>query len=264
MHSKVKKTFVPRLEIKTCALCTNERQLEDSHVIPRFVRHLFLEPKYFDWANPDQIEQDLAKFPLLCHDCEQLLGANENIIAQKVHAAPGKPVQYLPTPSDEQYFAFLVLWRAYQAVTRFKLTDILMPALTEKLREIHCPSKAINNLPKQTDLALQTVESWRKFLLAPTVTQTCLEYRSWTLEDTFAQRVGGGVDRYATGWNLLTGPNYQSVVVLMHSLVFIGPLLPTTDLESEAEGVRNWLNLLADQNSLHMAQKPTSIAPYVT
>jgi hypothetical protein len=248
MHSRVKKTFVPRLEIQTCALCTYERRLKDSHVIPRFIRHLFLKPyKYYDWANPGEEEQDLAKFPLLCGDCEQRLSANERVIARKVHAALGKPVQGLPTLDDETYFVFSVLWRAYQAITRFKLSDTLVP---EPLNGISSPYKIVNALPKQTDQALQTAEAWRKFLLAPVGTQECPEYRSWQLVDTYAQTVGGGTGRYSTGWNLLTGPSYQSVVVLMHSSVFIGSLLPTTDIESEAEGVRLWLNFLGDKNSV--------------
>lgn len=250
MHSRVKKTFIPRLQIKTCALCSCEGQLKDSHIIPRFVRHLFLERKYFDWANPDKVEQDLAKFPLLCSGCEQLLSANEHIIAQKFHAILRKSVHCLPKLNDEQYFAFSVLWRAYQAVTKFQLADALVPALTEKLTKTASQSQIANVLPKLTAQALHTVESWRQFLLAPADAQICQKYRQWTLEDNFAQRVGGGTGRYSTGWNLLTGPNYQSVVVLMHSWVFIGPLLPKTDIESEAEGVKNWLNVLAEQNNI--------------
>lgn len=249
-HLRVNKTFVPRFEHNTCALCTEEQKLEGSHVIPRFVRHLFIESKYFDWVNPDKVEQDFAKIPLLCRKCEGLFSENENIIARKVHAALGKPVQGLPTLSDEKYFAFSVLWRAYQAVTRFQLADTLMPALADKFRESHSSSQITNSMPKQTEEALQTVEIWRKFLLAPAGTQACSEYRSWTLENSLAQRVGGGEGRYATGWNVLTGPNYQSVVVLMHSSVFIGPLLTATDIESEEGGIRNWLNFLAEQNSV--------------
>jgi len=247
-HPMTNKSFVPRQMVKTCALCRDERHLENSHIIPRFMRRLFVESRYFDWANPGKPEQDLAKFPLLCRKCEQRFSKNEKVIAQRLHAALGKPTQGLPTQTDELYFAISVLWRAHQAITRFQLSGELFPTLTEKLHAIRPSLKVNNSLPTQSAQAQETVENWRCFLLADEKVGVSPQHRHWTLTDTVAQTVGGGSGRYATGWNLITGPTYQSVVVLMGHWVFIGPLLAASDVSIEAIGVRHWLNLLAEQN----------------
>ncbi len=98
-----------------CRLCGLLKPLQKSHLIPKFV---------FDWMKetgsgflrgaerPNVRQQDGLKDGLLCWDCEQLLGRDENQFAQRVFRPflknPKEEIRY-----DEFFFRFAVslAWR---------------------------------------------------------------------------------------------------------------------------------------------------------
>jgi hypothetical protein len=132
-----------------CALCSKEKELQLSHIIPCFV---------FKWLKASSVTghfrhgetinkraQDGDKVYLLCRDCEQLLGRNEDIFAKEI---------FIPLHKDEsieQYgpwllkFSTSVSWRV---LTYFK----------NYLDLKHFPE----NLLMSVDDALRT---WQAFLL---------------------------------------------------------------------------------------------------
>ena len=67
-----------------CALCGNEAELRDSHIIPRFVfKHLKqngASPFLRGYENPDERIQDYNE-KLLCPSCEQHLNKFESPVA---------------------------------------------------------------------------------------------------------------------------------------------------------------------------------------
>ena len=76
-----------RINLKKCALCDRETDLQLSHIIPKFVgRHL----KKTSIGNIRNLEdynniiQDIEKHYMLCHDCEELFSASERWFANNV------------------------------------------------------------------------------------------------------------------------------------------------------------------------------------
>lgn len=71
-----------------CALCGNESELRDSHIIPRFVfKHLkksAASPFLRKYENPDERVQDYNE-KLLCPDCEQHLNKFESPVAGYIY-----------------------------------------------------------------------------------------------------------------------------------------------------------------------------------
>lgn len=73
----------------TCAMCKRDRELRDSHIVPRFAfEHLkrtsatgFLRLS----SQPNRRIQDGRKLPLLCDDCEQ------RVVEQKFAEVVFKP-----------------------------------------------------------------------------------------------------------------------------------------------------------------------------
>lgn len=69
-----------------CALCTSRSELQDSHIIPKFVgRHLKATSAtgYLrNGENPNIRLQDLKSVKLLCRDCEQLFSTWETIFKE--------------------------------------------------------------------------------------------------------------------------------------------------------------------------------------
>ena len=76
-----------------CKLCKQERVLQKSHVIPRFVRRgakpssAVEDPKYYSAEGGKflKLEQDLPKKTWLCQECEQLLSLSETRFAEAVY-----------------------------------------------------------------------------------------------------------------------------------------------------------------------------------
>ena len=68
-----------------CALCKNDRDLQNSHIIPEFFYKLVYDPSPRRFrvisaivSKPERYEQKGLREPLLCKDCEQKLGRWED------------------------------------------------------------------------------------------------------------------------------------------------------------------------------------------
>lgn len=73
--------------LKKCALCGEEKELQLSHIVPKFVgRHLKKTSvgNIRSIEDPNKTVQDLEKHYLLCHDCEELFSASERWVARDV------------------------------------------------------------------------------------------------------------------------------------------------------------------------------------
>ena len=72
----------------TCGLCRHDRELRQSHIIPKFVFDYVKRTSATGYmrvgTEPNRRVQDGPKRPLLCHDCEQLLSGWERSFAQFV------------------------------------------------------------------------------------------------------------------------------------------------------------------------------------
>ncbi len=101
-----------------CALCESERELQESHIIPRFVFKWFKETSpgaIRSTQTPNLRIQDGAKLELLCADCENLISGWERAFCETIftpfHLNQFKPVEYSVWALK---FAVSVSWRVLQ------------------------------------------------------------------------------------------------------------------------------------------------------
>jgi len=99
-----------------CYLCKNEKFLEKSHVIPKFVsdwlKKTSVTGKMRSANLPNKRVQDLDKKRLLCHDCEQKLSKYEKYFSENLF----KPFLNANNPiifynENLKKFAVSILWR---------------------------------------------------------------------------------------------------------------------------------------------------------
>lgn len=102
--------------IKPCALCRETRELEKSHIIPKFVfRHLrkTAHGAIRSTENPNMVIQDSEKYFLLCGECEDLFSSKETKFANKMfypyQKNNAKKFEY---DEDLYYFIISVSWRS--------------------------------------------------------------------------------------------------------------------------------------------------------
>lgn len=70
-----------------CALCGLEKELQISHIVPKFVGKYLKEISIGNIRseeNPNKTIQDIEKRELLCHDCEELFSASERSYANTI------------------------------------------------------------------------------------------------------------------------------------------------------------------------------------
>lgn len=71
-----------------CALCDNEAELRESHIIPRFASEWIKQTSITNGLrhseNVNKRRQDGLKKKLLCQECEQRFGKREKIFAEKI------------------------------------------------------------------------------------------------------------------------------------------------------------------------------------
>jgi len=73
--------------MKRCALCNEIKELQLSHIIPKFVGRYLKNTSIEDiriTENPNDIIQDTEKYYLLCHDCEERFSKTEKYFADNV------------------------------------------------------------------------------------------------------------------------------------------------------------------------------------
>lgn len=104
------------MAVDKCALCHETKELELSHIVPKFViRHL--KKTSFgairSMANPDKVIQDGEKYYLLCEACEDLFSIYETKFANKFFYPYMKDnVKKFDYDKDTYYFLSSVSWRS--------------------------------------------------------------------------------------------------------------------------------------------------------
>ncbi|EQH20987.1 hypothetical protein [Clostridioides difficile] len=123
----------------TCKLCSQEKPLEDSHIIPKFIyRHIKKEsPTKRVRSNIDANKpmQDGEHKPFLCCDCEDMFGKFEDYFKREVFQKAAKN-KLNPIEVNEKIFDFSVsvIWRTLKdrIVSNYKI-DELHPYEIEKM-----------------------------------------------------------------------------------------------------------------------------------
>jgi hypothetical protein len=102
----------------TCALCRNERNLELSHIVPRFVAKRLKadspNPFMRNSQEPNLRVQDAPKKRLLCRQCEERFSRVEDIFARELFTPTmdGVVIDDLVVTRDHREFSASLLWRA--------------------------------------------------------------------------------------------------------------------------------------------------------
>jgi hypothetical protein len=101
---------------KQCALCRKNKELELSHIVPKFVVR-YLKKTAFgairNIENPNKVVQDGEKHYLLCGDCEDLFSVYETKFANKFFYPYMKDnIKEFVYDSDTYYFLTSVSWRS--------------------------------------------------------------------------------------------------------------------------------------------------------
>ena len=99
-----------------CALCGEDKELQLSHIIPKFVGKYLKKTsigKIRSQQNPNRTLQDIEKHYLLCHDCEELFSASERYFANTVFY-PYKKEKLAIFGYDKRLFYFItsLSWRS--------------------------------------------------------------------------------------------------------------------------------------------------------
>ena len=128
-----------------CKLCKQERVLQKSHVIPKFVRRgtkpsgAVEDPKYYmaEGGKFLNIEQDLPKKTWLCQECEQLLSRSEKRFAEAVYHGIWKGRKVSDSSHAEHVHRFLVsmAWRTWHWHDEHKEKPFSKISNKDRLRE---------------------------------------------------------------------------------------------------------------------------------
>ena len=88
-----------------CALCKDETNLKESHLIPKFVgkwlKRTSATGYLRDMKNINKRQQDIFKEYLLCHNCEILFSGWEKLFSEQI---------FLPSLDKEQYISSYSEW----------------------------------------------------------------------------------------------------------------------------------------------------------
>ncbi len=151
-----------------CRLCSQTRDLRDSHIIPKFVFDWMKETgsKYLRVSGaPNRRMQDGRKYPLLCEECEQRFSARERWFSENVfgpYINGGK--RSFRYDGSLHYFLVSVLWRVLQDRwanvgvdhpfrARLELAEWEMASFTCSVAPLRQPDKDLH--PFLTDIGVQ-------------------------------------------------------------------------------------------------------------
>ena len=128
-----------------CKLCKQERVLQKSHVIPRFVRRgakpssAVEDPKYYSAEGGKflKLEQDLPKKTWLCQECEQLLSLSETRFAEAVYhkICTGRKVSIGSHGEHVHKFLVSMAWRTWHWYDEHKKNLFSKISNEDRLRE---------------------------------------------------------------------------------------------------------------------------------
>ena len=128
-----------------CKLCGSRATLQESHVIPRFIRKSMRgtgaveDPKYYvgEGARFHKLEQDMPKKFWLCRACEQLLSNSEKSFAELVYQGLWQEGKRAGKARDEHVHKFLVsmVWRAWHWFDEHSANTFSEVSNLDRLRE---------------------------------------------------------------------------------------------------------------------------------
>lgn len=140
-----------------CALCGEDKELQLSHIIPKFIGKYLKNTSIGNirsHENPNRIAQDIEKHYMLCHDCEELFSASERYFANTVFY-PYKRDKHEIFNYDEKLFYFLtsLSWRSlYLDIVNFVREKSLKLDVIERMIEAEGIMRDFL-LSKRTDLS---------------------------------------------------------------------------------------------------------------
>lgn len=99
-----------------CALCRQNKELQLSHIVPHFVGRRMIKTAPGDIRvtnEPNIVAQDIEKYYMLCHDCEELFSAKERWFASNIFN-PWQDHKQQEFGYDENltYFIVSLSWRS--------------------------------------------------------------------------------------------------------------------------------------------------------
>ena len=128
-----------------CKLCKRERVLQNSHVIPRFIRMGVKEtgavenPRYYTGQGGKflKLEQDLPKKAWLCQSCEQLLSSSEKRFSEAVYQGLCNRRTEDGRTHEKHVHRFLVsmAWRTWHWFDEHKENPFSKVSNEDRLRE---------------------------------------------------------------------------------------------------------------------------------
>jgi hypothetical protein len=110
-----------------CRLCNNDKKLEQSHIIPKFVfnwiKKTSLTGKLRNNIVPNRRSEDGDKLPFLCSECEDLFNKYETYFANSLfNPATNNNISYITYTDELLKFIVSVIWRSL----KFRLEKKIM------------------------------------------------------------------------------------------------------------------------------------------
>ncbi|WP_268542318.1 hypothetical protein [Candidatus Nitrosotenuis cloacae] len=196
-----------------CALCGLERELRDSHIIPKFVGKWLKKTSATGYlakaTRASHRVQDLGTLRLLCSECEERLSKFEQYFANDVffpfHEKKKNSFEY-----DErlELFAISLSWRAIKSCEKYDLDQ-----------------------PEFNSLLEQAESDWREFLLGRRKTITPYENYLFFLDYTDTPETPQKFNWYAlrsVDATLAESKTKLFVYVKLPWMVFVSTIFPTS------------------------------------
>lgn len=154
-----------------CALCHENKELELSHIIPKFVIRYLKKTSFGairSMENPNKVVQDGEKHYLLCGDCEDLFSIYETKFANRFfYPYMNNAIKDFDYDEDIYYFLTSVSWRSLYL-------DIL--DFVEHPEEVGLDIDTLENL-------IEKEKSMRDYLLRMKSDITSLEHHIFFFDD---------------------------------------------------------------------------------
>lgn len=205
-----------------CALCMKEKELMQSHIIPKFIGKWLKETSATGYlrqaVNPNKRQQDLGKIELLCHECEEKFSSYEKNFAENI---------FTPFQNGQKEFHY------DEWLVKFIISINWRVAVTESGEN---RSNMPEHLLKELDIA---IEAWRKFLNDECTNRGGYTHHMFFL-DTI-QSVSSGMEVLDhTNWYLLR--TVDGTTAYSSEVVFVYSKLPGVIIVShiQPENMKGW------------------------
>lgn len=251
------RTFNVAQKDNRCALCHEPKPLQDSHVFPQWMRKYSTRDsggKLHDWKNPGKPEQDLVTLPLLCEECEQLLGRYENRLKMAtvtLDELGRKPVVNI-AQQDLCYVILSFAWKALQAMRKMYIN----PHLNFSISPLYQPYENIESSSE----ALAVEEEWRQHLQNESEIPPELTPIEFVYSGPGALAVSHPQEHQFYAWNYLRGPSHEGVCLVFANKAIYAPLTRAYDKKAAFSQLLNWVKYESEK-VLEMSSVKYGYAP---